>query len=107
MLLVSGIRSGSDKAGDFVGKIKINKWNLDGFEQIRRRDDVQNLVNRHAKAIAARANSLSVEGRYQWSGRQRKSRYGAIVYPDDGHAAYDNLKRNTLIKALRGPGDAS
>lgn len=84
-----------------MGKIKINKWNLDGFEQIRRSADVQNLVNKHAKDVAARANSLAAQGNYQWSGRQRKSRYGAIVYPNDGNAAYDNLKRNTLIKSLR------
>lgn len=71
------------------------RWNLDGFDQVRRDPAVQQLVDEHASQIAARA------GRgFAWSARQGKTRYRAIVFTDTPRAMVVNARDNTLMKAI-------
>lgn len=95
--------------------IRITKWNMDAFEELRRSPKVQTEVERVARIVAQRA------GRgYEWSARQGRKgpppawnrrkgpgfqgRYRAIVYPDTFRAMRDNAKNNTLVKLVGGGG---
>lgn len=73
-------------------------------------DDAFPVVEREAKAIADRANSIKGEGVKDYevkSGRGPSKKYGyrggrkfAIVVADDYSTKRDNAKNNTLLKAL-------
>lgn len=73
---------------------------MEGFREIRTSVGVRRVVNEQAERVAERANAAAKRGKYRWSGRERKTRYGAIVFTDDYQARIDNGKRNTLLKAL-------
>lgn len=80
--------------------LRIKSWNQSGFEEIRRSAPVAQLVNSHAKRMAETAQASAQLGNYRWSGRQRKTRYGAIVFTDDYKARVDHKRNNTLLKAV-------
>ena len=71
------------------------KWNIDGFEEIRRSPEIQGEVMSLADSIAQSAGAGYVS-----SGQQRKSRFGAIVYAESNRAYGDQLRHNTLQKVL-------
>lgn len=71
------------------------KWNIDGFEEIRRSPEIQGEVMSLADDIARSAGAGYVS-----SGQQRKSRFGAIVYAESNRAYGDQLRHNTLQKVL-------
>lgn len=71
------------------------EWNLSMFRKIRRSEPVASLVDTACEHIADEAGPL-----YTWSARQGKSRYRGIVYPVDYRGRVDNLRNNTLLKAL-------
>lgn len=72
--------------------IKIKKWNMRGFQQIRRDPGVTAMVDEQAaKAAAAAGDGFVV------SGRQGRTRYRAIVYPDSYMAVKRELRDNRLL----------
>lgn len=73
------------------------RWNMQGFENVRRLPDVQKRVDWHSENIARSAGRGFVA-----SSQQGKTRYRAIVYPETFSAMYRNKRDNALIKALGG-----
>lgn len=71
------------------------KWDIRGFEEIRRSDEVMNLVGDLSDDILAR-----LPRGYASSGRQGKSRYREIIFADSSYAFRDQLRHNSLQKVL-------
>lgn len=67
------------------------------FEELRRAEKTQDLIDDATTTIAARAGR-----RYVPSTMQGKTRYRGIVYPENYRAHVDNQRHNTLLKALMG-----
>lgn len=72
------------------------KLNGNGIRQFLRSDPVQQLVEEHAAAVAARA-----QGEYQTRTIKAGTRYIATVEAADMETRRENYKNNTLLKALR------
>ncbi|WP_051061021.1 hypothetical protein [Corynebacterium ulceribovis] len=75
--------------------IRIKKWRLKGFEEIRRAGWVQDLVTQETRRVR---NNLP-DG-YGWSVAQGKTRFRGIVYTDSIKARRHSRKHNALFKAL-------
>ena len=75
------------------------KWDIRGFEAIRRSPEVQDLVSDLSDTILAR-----LPRGYAASGRQGKSRYREIIFADTSSAFRDQLRNNSLQKVLHGLG---
>lgn len=71
------------------------KWDIRGFEEIRRSEEVMNLVGDLSDDILAR-----LPRGYASSGRQGKSRYREIIFADSSYAFRDQLRHNSLQKVL-------
>lgn len=71
------------------------KWNIKGFEEIRRSDEVMGLVGDVSGDILAR-----LPRGYTASGRQGKSRYREIIFADSSSAFRDQIRNNSLQKVL-------
>lgn len=94
-----------------MAKIKILRWNLDGFEEVRRSGKTAAMVD----TVAAQTAAAAGPG-YDWSGRQGRKgpapewnrkrgpgyqgRYRAIVFPKSWRARRDNARNNTLVKLI-------
>lgn len=71
------------------------KWDIRGFEEIRRSEEVMKLVGDLSDDILAR-----LPRGYTSSGRQGKSRYREIIFADSSYAFRDQLRHNSLQKVL-------
>lgn len=71
------------------------KWDIRGFEEIRRSAEVQDLVGEVTDMVLDR-----LPRGYGWSGRQGKSRYREIVFAERSFAFRDQVRNNSLQKAL-------
>lgn len=71
------------------------KWDIRGFEEIRRSDEVMGLVSDLSDDILSR-----LPRGYTSSGRQGKSRYREIIFADSSYAFRDQLRHNSLQKVL-------
>lgn len=72
------------------------KLNYSGVGQLLKSTEMQNVLTEKATAIKNRAG----EG-YEQDIYVGKSRANAMVYADSYKAKKDNLKNNTLLKAVR------
>lgn len=70
--------------------------NRSGVSQLLKGQEIQGILNEHAASIRGRAG----EG-YAQDSRVGKTRANAMVYPDTAEAYFRNLKRNTLLKAMK------
>lgn len=95
--------------------IRITRWNMDGFEAIRRAPKVLAEVERVAQGIARQAGPGYVASAQQgekgpapaWNRKRGpgfQGRARAIVYPDTFRAMRDNGRNNTLVKLMGGGG---
>ena len=71
------------------------KLNGNGIRQFLRSEPVQQLVEKRAAAVAARA-----QGEYQTCTIKTGTRYIATVEAADAETRRENYKNNTLLKAL-------
>lgn len=71
------------------------KWNMRGFEQLRRDPGVAADIDRRARRIAAAAG----DG-YEASPYEGKSRHRASVITATHKARLDNARHNTLLGAM-------
>lgn len=69
--------------------------NSAGIQEMLKSQEMQAMLSERAAAIAARAGSG-----YATSIYVGKTRANASVFPDDDDAARDNMKNNTLLKAV-------
>ncbi|OFQ34007.1 hypothetical protein HMPREF2943_03065 [Corynebacterium sp. HMSC072D12] len=76
-------------------RIRIKKWNVDGFREIRYSPGVKSLVHEHAQAITDK-----LPDGYGWSAREGKTRYRGLVFPHTYKARIDNARHNSLLKAM-------
>jgi len=77
-----------------MAKIKF-KWNMAGFEAVRRLPGVAEDINRRAEAIATAAG----DG-YEASPYDGKTRHRASIFARTKRAQRDNAKNNTLVKSV-------
>lgn len=91
--------------------VKIIKWNINEFENLRRSGKVAAMVDTVAAQIATQAGPG-----YVWSGQQGRKgpapawnkkrgegyqgRYRANVFPKSYRAKRDNARNNTLVKLI-------
>ncbi len=72
------------------------KLNSKGIQEMLKSPEMQTLLNERATAIANRAG----DG-YEVSVHVGKTRANASVYTTDAKVMRDNLKNNTLLKAVK------
>lgn len=79
--------------------IRIKKWNMRAFRELRRDPGVVALIDdQAAKAAAAAGDGFVV------SGRQGRTRYRAIVYPDTFAARRRELRDNKMLSVATSMG---
>lgn len=71
------------------------KWNIKGFEELRRAPGVAADVDSRAARVASAAG----DG-YESSPYEGKSRHRASVFTQTPRAMVDNAKHNTLLRAI-------
>lgn len=71
------------------------KWNVPGFEEVRRSQEVQAEITRLGQAVAAEAG----DG-FEVDFQQGKSRFRGNVYTATMRAIRKNARENTLVSAL-------
>ena len=76
------------------GKFHI-ELNSDGVKELLKSPEMAAICKEHAKAIANRAGNG-----YGISTRTGVTRVNASVMPETAEAARDNMKNNTLLKAV-------
>ena len=78
--------------------MKYNKFKLNraGVRKLMKSEEMQDILNSYASDIQSRAG----EG-YETSPHVGKNRANNIIYPDSVKAKKNNLKNNTLLKAIR------
>ena len=79
-----------------MGKTQI-KLNRQGVRELLKSKEMGQICLEHAQQIAARAG----EG-YETDTRTGVNRVNASVYPATDKARHDNLKNNTILKAVKG-----
>lgn len=77
-----------------MSKVKV-VLNEAGIRQLLRSSELQEVCMEHARSIQQRAGS-----NYKLEERSYPERKGAAVYPANAEGYYDNLKHNTLMKAM-------
>lgn len=75
-------------------KIKLNGK---GVRELLKSEEIQNECIRLASEVQSRAGE-----HYQVESRHYPERNGAAVFPADVPGNIDNMKNNTLLKALKG-----
>lgn len=70
--------------------------NYSGVRELLQSDEMQAICDEHAKAIAKRAG----DG-YESDTYKGKTRVNSAVYADTYEAKLDNMKNDTLLKALK------
>lgn len=73
-------------------KVELNSA---GIREFLRSEPVRDLAQRCGEAVATRAG-----GNYETQTVMLDKKYLAVVRPADGAARRDNLKNNTLLKAI-------
>ena len=73
------------------------RWNMRGFEQVRRLPGVKDKVEEVGNGLAHRAGPG-----YVASFRHGRTRYRGIVFAKTYRAMKDNARNNTLVKTLGG-----
>ena len=71
------------------------KWNIKGFEELRRAPGVAADVDSRASRVAAAAGNGYVASPYEG-----KSRHRASVFTQTPRAMVDSQKNNTLLRSL-------
>lgn len=71
--------------------------NTEGVRELLKSDEIHDECVRLANEIQSRAGE-----HYDISERHYPNRNGVIVYPADAQGRRDNLKNNTLLKAMKG-----
>jgi len=79
-----------------MGKVEI-KLNRAGVRELLRSAEMRQICVEQAQAIAARAGND-----YATDSRTGVNRVNASVYPATAEASRDNMKNNTLLKAVKG-----
>ena len=79
-----------------MGKVKIELISA-GIQELLKSDEMAAVCKEHAEAVAQRAG----DG-YKVDTYVGKTRVNAMVSADSAKARKDNLKNNTLLKALGG-----
>ena len=79
-----------------MSKVEI-KLNREGVRELLRSSEMEAIVREHAEAVAGRAG-----GGYEGTGFTGRNRVNASVKAKTVAARRDNLKNNTLLKAVRG-----
>lgn len=82
-----------------MGKTKF-KWNIKGFEEIRRSPAAVRLLEAKVNAAAAAAGDGYVGSVVQGVGRGTAGRAIGTVYTDDFDAILDNARHNTLMRVF-------
>ena len=77
-----------------MSKVKVT-LNSTGVREFLRSEPVRELAQRCGEAVAARAG-----GNYETETVLVSKKYIAVVLPADEQARRDNLKNNTLLKAI-------
>ena len=70
--------------------------NSAGVKELLKSDGIKNVIDSHAQRIMRGAG----DG-YKMDGYDGKYRYNAMVWADSKKAKKDNLKNNTLLKAMK------
>ena len=70
--------------------------NRAGVRELLRSSEVQAVCRQHAQRIQASAGE-----NYEVSDRNYPERSGAAVHPANAEGAFDNMRNNTLLKAVR------
>lgn len=70
--------------------------NSEGIRELLRSEEVSNECKKHADSVQARCGSD-----YTTESRTYPERRGYAVYPTTARGRNDNMKNNTLLKALR------
>lgn len=81
-------------------KIKI-ELNSEGVREMLRSPEMKDICTELAQGIAQRANGTGADGGYAVSGHTGATRVNASVYCATKEALRDNLKNNTLLKAVK------
>lgn len=79
-----------------MGKVEI-KLNSAGVRSLLRSAEMRTICEEHAQAIAARAGNG-----YATDSMTGTNRVNASVFPATVEATRDNMKNNTLLKAVKG-----
>lgn len=78
------------------------KLNRSGVADLMKSSEMQAVLKGHASAVLNRANSTGSGGGYEMDSYVGQNRANAMVYADTYKARKNNLKHNTLLKALGG-----
>ena len=81
------------------------KWNMAGFEEIRRRPAAVDLLQSKVESAASAAGPGYVGSVVQGVGRGTLGRAIGTVYTDTFKARRDNAKNNTLVRVFDRLGD--
>lgn len=78
--------------------------NIPGFTEFRKSPEMVSILHELAEDIASRATASASErgARYASDSKEMSSRAIASVYTDNAAAMREELKNNTLQKAVRG-----
>lgn len=71
--------------------------NYAGLNELRRSDAIFNACKEIGNGVLARCDTEH----YEMGDRSYPDRKGVAIYPIDAEGAIDNLKNNTLLKAVR------
>jgi len=82
------------------GKIRV-ELNSDGVRELLRSPEMNGICTELAQGIAQRANGMGADGGYSVSSYTGTNRVNASVYCATREALRDNLKNNTLLKAVK------
>jgi len=87
---------------DMAKNIEV-KLNIKGLKELRNDAGVKGELQKYGNRIAERANGMIEEGEgYVADGAERgNTRAHVNVHTNSVHAYYNNLKHNTLLKAMR------
>lgn len=80
-----------------AGNFKIIKWNMAGFNEIRKSPGVTNFCE---QVMSQRFESVSGTEGYVMESRTYPSRNGYAIVAKEYPAIQDNLDNNTLVKLL-------
>lgn len=76
-----------------MGGLKIARWNINGFREIRQSEKVAALIEQHAQQAVSQLG----EG-YTYSARPGRNRYRALVYAQGSAGISRELRQQNLLR---------
>ena len=86
-----------------MSKVKF-ELDLRGLNQLMKSEEMQTILSQYGNEVATRAKSNAMDSRAEFSTNTKTINYIAVtnVRADNRYAILENLKHNTLRKALGG-----